>query len=61
MSDETKTSVGEEDGRVVILYSEPIAWISYEPDDADTLADAIKEHARRARQRQDLHGSADKV
>lgn len=44
------TGIGIEDGRVMIVWPKPVAWVAFDPDRADAFADAIKEKAQKARE-----------
>ena len=39
------TKVGIENGKVLILFSERLTVVGYSPEDARTLAKALKKHA----------------
>lgn len=36
-------------GKVVIDFGKPVAWVGFTPDQADAIADALREHATKAR------------
>lgn len=40
--------VGHEDGRVVMKFPKPVAWIGFSGDEAMALAQALITHARKA-------------
>jgi hypothetical protein len=41
-------AVGHEDGRVVIKFPKPVAWIGFSGDEAIALAQTLIDHARKA-------------
>jgi len=38
------------DGRVIIMYKDPVQYIGFTPDQADALADGLRDMARAARE-----------
>ena len=46
---ELRLAVGHKTGKVVIDFGTQVAWIGLDPDQADGLADLIKQHAAEAR------------
>lgn len=46
---EIRIAVGSKDGKVVMDFGKPTAWIGMDPEQADAIADSLREHARAAR------------
>lgn len=45
---EIKIAFGEENGRVVINFGKPVAWIGFTPEQAMELAAALMKHSNSA-------------
>lgn len=45
---EIKIAVGVEDGKVVIHFGKPVAWIGFNPQQARELAETIRKHSHKA-------------
>lgn len=41
-------SVSHKDGRVILLFPKPVAWVGFTADEAIGLAELLVEHARQA-------------
>jgi hypothetical protein len=44
-----KIAVGNRDGKVVLAFGAPVAWIGFPPDDAEKIATDLLRHAEAAR------------
>ena len=44
------TAIGIENGRVIIRWPKPVAWVAFDPDTADKFADTVKVRAQEARE-----------
>ena len=53
---ELKLAVGTEGGKVVMNFGKLVAWIGFDPEQALTLADSLREKAHLARKEQQ-HGT----
>jgi hypothetical protein len=48
---EIRVAIGQKDGKVVIDFGKPTAWIGFTPEQADDIAKLLHEHATEARLR----------
>lgn len=53
---EIRLAVGHADGKVVLEFGKPIAWIGFSPDQALDLAQSIRAHALNIKDRQRKDG-----
>jgi hypothetical protein len=44
-----KIAIGNRDGKVVLAFGAPVAWIGFPPGDAEQIATDLLRHARTAR------------
>ena len=48
---EIRIAVGQLNGKVVIDFGKPTAWIGFDPEQADAIADSLHQHATELRLR----------
>jgi hypothetical protein len=48
---EIRLAIGQKDGKVVIDFGTPVAWIGFTAEQADDIANTLREHARECRLR----------
>jgi len=48
---EIRIAIGQKDGKVVVDFGKPIAWVGFDPEQAESFADTIRDHARECRLR----------
>jgi len=46
---EIRIAIGQRDGKIVIDFGQPTAWIGFTADQADDLANVLHKHATEAR------------
>lgn len=46
---EIAIAFGHTEGKVVIDFGKPVAWIGFTPEQADQIADTLREHAAKVR------------
>lgn len=46
---ELRIAVGSRNGAVVMDFGKPTSWIGFTPEQADQIADSLREHARSLR------------
>lgn len=46
---ETRIAIGSSNGAVVMDFGKPTAWIGFTPEQADEIAESLREHARSLR------------
>jgi len=48
---ELRVAIGQKDGKVVIDFGKPVAWIGFDPEQAEQIAETLRQHAVEARLR----------
>jgi hypothetical protein len=48
---EIRVAIGQQNGKVVIDFGKPVAWIGFTPEQAEEIAVTLREHALEARLR----------
>lgn len=42
---EIRLAVGQKDGKVVIDFGKPVAWLGFDAEQAESIADLLRRHA----------------
>ena len=58
---EIQFAIAHKDGKVLIQFGKPVAWLGMTPGQAKDLAESLTKHAQAARQEADLQGLKDKL
>jgi hypothetical protein len=48
---EIRLAIGQKNGKVVIDFGKPVAWLGFDPEQAEQIASSLLEHAREIRLR----------
>lgn len=46
---ELTIAIGHKDGKIVLDFGTPTAWVGFDADQADQIADALRAHAKQVR------------